>query len=217
MSAFRILAIVVPMVLSAQMCLAEQSAVQVASSFLPPGARMATVDRYDPKTGRTIESRPAVLDMHFVSENASDVVFAYTNTSQEPQARVLFIAILHKATNGYFKIFEKSYYESFLWSQDFATTGLRIVRLPGDSKDSVMVATARGASLGVQAELYRWEDGLGATNTMPSHPAAHRISLISEKDRFVLKLSFEKYPGEKGVPRPMLYRWDGRELKLNDG
>jgi hypothetical protein len=37
-----------------------------------------------------------------------------------------------------------------------------------------------------------------------------------QHNEFALKLSFEKYPGEKGVPQPILYRWDGHQLTRGD-
>lgn len=114
--------------------------------------------------------------------------------------------------DGYAKVFEKSYYERFLWVQNFETVGLRILKLPGESADSLAIVTAWGASLGAQAEVYRWEDGIGMVNLMPSQPAAHRISFTLKNGQFLLELSFEKYPGEKGVTPPILYRWDGHQL-----
>jgi hypothetical protein len=128
---------------------------------------------------------------------------------------VLFISILHQTSKGYLKVFEKSYYESFLWAQDFATAGLKLIRLPGESRDALLVATAQGASLGAQAEIYRWDDSMGTVNIMPDHPRVHHISITTENGRFLLTLSFEKYPGELGVPRALVYRWDGHELKTN--
>ena len=203
------LCVVIPLLSTAARA-AQQTPNEVASSFLPPGTRMADLQRFDPKTGKQIESAPAVFAGHFVSPNSNDIVFAYVNTA--PETKSLFVTVLHRLPNGYAKVFEKSYYERYLWVQDFATVGLKILKLPGESVDSVAVSTARGASLGVQTELYHWIDGAGMVNMMPSHPPAHQIAFILENNQFMLKLSFEKYPGEKGVPQPLLYRWDGHQL-----
>jgi hypothetical protein len=46
-------------------------------------------------------------------------------------------------------------------------------------------------------------DGFGLVNVMPSHPSAHHLSVNLENNQFLLELPFEKYPGEKGIPRPM--------------
>jgi hypothetical protein len=191
----------------------QQTPKEVASSFLPPGTRMAEVQRFDPKTGKPIESVPAVFAGHFVSPTSNDIAFAYVNARQDPETKSLFVTVLHQLPNGYAKIFEKSYFESYLWVQDFETVGLKILRLPGESVDSVAVCTARGASLGFEAELYHWIDGNGMVNVMPSHPPAHQIAFLLKNNQFILKLSFEKYPGEKGAPPPLLYRWDGRKLE----
>jgi hypothetical protein len=196
---------------------AQQTPKEIASSFLPPGTRMAEIQRFDPKTGNPIESNPAVLSGHFVSPESNDLVFAYMNASQEPQTRSLFVTVLHRSSEGYAIVFEKSFYERFLWVQDFATTGLKIVKLPGESVDSIAITTARGASLGAQTELYHWVDGVGMVNLMPSHPPAHQVAFILQRNQFALRLSFEKYPGERGVPQPMLYRWDGHQLARVDG
>lgn len=198
-------------------CSAQSKASDVAASFLPPGTRLAALERFDSKTGKPIESLPAVLTGHFISPKSDDIVFAYVNKSTDSDVKALFVTVLHKVPEGYAKVFEKTYYERFLWVQDFVTVGLKTLRLPGKPTDSVAVATARGASLGVQVELYNWEDGLGMVNLMPSHPSAHRFSFIEEKEQFRVQLSFEKYRGEKGVPPPAIYRWDGRQLTRATG
>jgi len=190
-----------------------QTPAEVASSFLRPGTRLAELQRFDSKTGNAIQAVPAALSGHFVSPGSNDVVFAYANASQDPQSKCLFVAVAHKLDEGYSIVFEKSFYGRYLWVQDFATVGLRILKLPGGSNDSIAIATARGASLGVEAELYHWEDGVGMVNLMPSHIPAHQISYILEANKFMLKLSFEKYPGEKGVSQPIVYRWDGHEMR----
>ncbi|SRR6266478_3591800 len=178
---------------------AQQTPKEVASSFLPPGTRMAELQRFDPKTGNPIETVPAVLSGHFVSPDSNDLAFAYVNASKDPQAKSLFVTVLHRLPEGYAIVFEKSFYQRFLRVQDFATTGLKTLRLPGELVDSIAITTARGASLGAQTELYLWIDGIGMTNVMPSHPPAHQVSFMLQRNQFALKLSFEKYPGEKGV------------------
>jgi len=86
---------------------------------------------------------------------------------------------------------------------------LRHVQLPMPASTSLMVYrrisycysnyhSARRLA-GAQTELYLWIDGIGMTNVMPSHPPAHQVSFMLQRNQFALKLSFEKYPGEKGV------------------
>lgn len=158
---------------------AQQTPKEVASSFLPPGTRMAEIRRFDPKTGTAVESVPAVLSGHFVSPESNDLVCAYVNVSQDSQPKSLFVSVLHRSSEGYAIVFDKSFYERFLWVQDFATTGLKTLKLPGESVDSIAITTARGASLGAQTELYHWVDGVGTVNLMPSHPPAElRACLI---------------------------------------
>lgn len=203
--------------LSPLVCAAQQTVSEAATSFLPPGTRLAELERFDSNTGNLIEKVPAILTGHFVTSNSTDIVFAYTNTSQDPQAKSLFMTVLHKLPEGYTKVFEKSFYERFLWVQDFRTVGLKIVKMPGESTDSIMFITARGASLGAQVEIYHWANGLGMINVMQPHPSAHKVTFSSETNQFTLTLSFEKYPGEKGVPQPMLFKWDGKELAPSSG
>src|SRR6202158_1557632 len=169
----RTLSVVFAFLLCSTTSAAQQNPRQIASSFPPPRTQMAQLDRFDSNTGKPIERTPAVLTGHFLSPKSEDMVLAYTNTADDPQTRSLFVAVLHKVDGGDSKGFDKSYYERFLWAQDFATVGLRILRLPGDQIDTIAVSTARGASLGVQTELYRWQDGVGMVNVMPSHPPAH--------------------------------------------
>ncbi len=208
----RLFPCVITLLISGSAHATQHTPYEAASSFLPPGTRIADLQRFDPKTGKPTESTPAVFAGHFVSPNSSDIVFACINKSQDPETKSLFVIMLHKVSESYSVVFEKSYFERFLWVQDFNTVGLKILKLPGETVDSVAIATARGASLGVQVELYHWVDGLGMTNVMPSHPPAHQISFLSEDNHFTLKLSFEKYPGEKGAPQPMLFRWNGHQL-----
>lgn len=190
----------------------EQALNSVVARFLPPGTKLADLRRFDPKTGNSVESTSAILSGHFVSSSSSDLAFAYVNESEDPQSKSLFVTVLHQGPDGYAVVFEKSFYERFLWVQDFSTVGFKLLKLPGESKDSIVIATARGASLGLQTEIYHWEDGIGMVNIMPEHPSAHHISLLSSDSQFAVRLSFEKYPGEKGVPQPMIYRWNGHEL-----
>ncbi len=173
---------------------------------------MAVLQRFDAQTGKPIESIPAVLAGHLLSPQSDDIAMAYINIAPDPQAKSLFVTVLHKLPDGYVKVFEKSYYGKFLWVQNFETVGLKVLKLPGELTDSLVVVTARGASLGAQAELYRWEDGVGMVDLMPRHLPAHRVSFVLDKDHLLVKLSFEKYSGEKGVPPPILYRWDGHQL-----
>jgi hypothetical protein len=198
-------------------CSAQQKPTDVASSFLSPGTRLAELERFDPSTGKPTQAVSAVITGHFVSPDSNDIVFAQVNTSQDPRAKSLFITVLHKLPSGYTNVFEKSYYQRYLWVQDFTTVGLKVLRLPGELIDSILISTARGASLGAQTELYHWVDGLGMVNVMPNHPPAHQVSFILGNNQFTLKLSFQKYPGEKGVPHPISYRWDGHKLARADG
>ncbi len=212
MKVLALLACAISPLLTAFTGASQQTSNQVIASFLPPGTRLAELQRFDPKTGKSIESTPAILTGHFISPNSDDIAFAYFNASPDPQVKSLFVTVLHKIPDGHAIVFQKSFYERFLWVQDFSTVGLKILKLPGESTDSMAIATARGASLGVQTELYHWVDGVGMVNIMPSHPSAHHVSFISNDSQFSIKLSFEKYPGEKNVPQPILYRWDGHEL-----
>ena len=190
----------------------QEAVIRTASSFLSPGTRFSTLVRSDSHTGSTIASQPAVLAGHLLSPDSDDIVFASANESKDKNASTLFLTTLHKFPNGYAIIFQKSYYQRFLWGQDFRTVGLRLVRLPDDSTDSILVITARGASLGAQVELYRWQRGVGMTNIMPDHPMAHRVSIVEGKGQFILKLAFQQYAGQKGIPEPIVYRWDGRQM-----
>ena len=49
------------MVLVAVTCAAQKKPTEVASLFLPPGTRIAELERFDPKTGKPTESLPAVI------------------------------------------------------------------------------------------------------------------------------------------------------------
>ena len=188
----------------------QQTPYEIARSFLPPGTRMAELQHFDPKTGKSIEGAPAVFSGHFISPDSDDIAFAYVNTA--PETKSLFVGVLHRLSSGYVEVFNRSYYERYLWVQNFATVGFKILTLPGESVDSLSISTARGASLGVQTELYHWVDGAGMVNVMPSHPPAHQIAFFFKDNQFMLKLSFAKYPGEKGVRQPIVYRWDGRQM-----
>lgn len=66
---------------------------KVASSFLPPGTRMARLERFDGKTGRSIKSVPAVLTGHFLSPQSDDMVMAYVKTAPDPQVKSLFVTV----------------------------------------------------------------------------------------------------------------------------
>jgi hypothetical protein len=194
-----------------------QKPVDTASTFLPPRTSFAMVEKFDSATGSPIEKHPAVFDGHFVSAGSNDIVFAYTNASPTTQSHALFMTVLHKLPDGYAKVFEKTYYDRFLWVQDFATVGIQVIKLPGQVTDSVVIATARGASLGAQVEIFTWQDGFGMVNVMPAHPSAHAVSLVRDKEQLSVRLSFEKYPGEKGVPTPMVFNWTGSAFKQNSG
>jgi hypothetical protein len=86
---------------------------------------MAEMQRFDPKTGNPVESAPAVLSGHFVSSDSNDLVFAYVNASQDPQAKALFVTVLHRLPEGYAIVFEKSLY--FFPVQE---AGLRCLPVP---------------------------------------------------------------------------------------
>ena len=212
MTTLRMLTLSISFLLPAAACFGQQKPSQIASAFLPPRTQIVTLNRFDPTTGKLIGSLPAVLTGHFLSQTSNDIVFAYVNEAKDPQVASVFVTMLHELSDGYAKVFEMTYCGRSLWVQDFATVGLKVFRLPGRSTDSVVIATARGASLGFQTEVYNWVDGFGLVNVMPTHPSAHHLSFTLENNQFLLELSFEKYPGEKGIPRPVVYRWDGHQL-----
>jgi len=190
----------------------QRSPSEVALSFLPPGTQFAKLERTDSKTGKVIESRPAVLSGHLLSSTSNEIAFAYTNVSPGGEMKSLFVSVLHRLSDGYELVFEISYYGRYLWGQDFETMGLKTISFPGDRKECLAITTAVGASLGAQVEIYCWSDGLGMVNVMPGNGSVHRVAFLHDKDEFAVQLTFQRYPGEKGVPPPAVYRWDGTKM-----
>jgi len=193
-------------------CSAQDNPEEVAKAFLPPRAQFAEFVRSDPKTGETIQRSPAILSGHIVSQKSDDIVFAYQTRLQDPQIKSLFVALLHKAASGYVKVYEITYYQRYLWAQDFSTVGLKLVPLRGTDAYCLAVTTAVGASLGATVEVLRWDDTQGLVNVMLTNGSVYHVSFLDDKEGLSVTLSFEKYPGEKGVQPPILYRWDGRKF-----
>ena len=193
-------------------CSAQDNPEEVAKAFLPPRAQFAEFVRSDPKTGETIQRSPAILSGHIVSQKSDDIVFAYQTRLQDPHIKSLFVALLHKAASGYAMVYEITYYNRYLWAQDFSTIGLKLVKLRGANAYCLAVTTAVGASLGATVEVLKWDDTQGLVNVMPANESAHHVSFVEDKEGLSVVLAFEKYPGEKGVRPPMSYRWDGRKF-----
>ena len=90
--------------------------------------------------------------------------------------------------------------------------GLKLVPLRGTDAYCLAVTTGVGACLGATVEVLKWDDTQGLMNVMPANESAHHVSFVEGKEGLSVRLSFEKYPGEKGVQPPILYRWDGRRF-----
>src|SRR5207253_5155116 len=82
----------------------QDKAEETARAFLPPGARIATLETFDPKTGQRTESAPAALSGHVLSANSNDIIVAYETTAEDIHSRSLFVTLLHKTKSGYDKL-----------------------------------------------------------------------------------------------------------------
>lgn len=191
---------------------AQQSAYDVARTFLPPQGEMAELVTYDPSTGEPIERRPAVLMGQIASSDVKDIVFAYYTRVADLGWKSLFVAILHKTDSGYVKLSEVVYPNRVLWVQEFATNGLNVLRLPGRDTDSISMITSSGASLGGQLEIFNWDSDWGLKNVMPGNTSVRHFGFKENKESLTITLSFERYPGEEGVPPPIVYKWCGDEF-----
>jgi hypothetical protein len=186
---------------------AQQTPELVAKGFLPPGTEIAQLRKLDPES-KQVKSVPAIVTGHVVSAESSDIVFAYMNPAGESYDKSLFIGLLHRRDSAYVKIYEMTYYGRILLVHD----ALRLLRLPRDSRDSIVLFSGIGASLGGEVQVFRWNDSWGLVNVMPNNGGVHHVSFVEDKEGLSVRLSFEKYPGEKGVQPPSLYRWDGRKF-----
>ena len=186
---------------------AQETPEFVAKYFLPPRTQIAQLRKLDPES-KQVKSVPAIVTGHIVSAESSDIVFAYMNPAAESYDKSLFISLLHGGNSGYVKIYEMTYYGRILLTHD----ALGLLRLPGDSRDSIVLFSGIGASLGGELQVFRWTDPWGLVNVMPNNGGVHGFSFVEGKDGLKVVLSTEKYLGEKGVPPPVSYRWDGRKF-----
>lgn len=191
----------------------QPEVISVVKKFLPPNTQLATLEAYDSQTGKAKTRRPAVLSGQLIRGSSNDVVFAYYSTIPDLGTKTLYVSVLHKTGTEYVKLCELSYYNRVLWVQDFKTVGLRLIQLPGDSVDSILVMSGIGASLGAQVQIFQWRDGLGLIDVMPHNNSVRSLSLKQEKGEFGIILSFSKYPGEPGTPPPVRYTWDGESFQ----
>lgn len=188
---------------------ARNGLTEIANRFLPPGAEIAELYKLDPKTNTVSVRNPAVLTAHIVSENSSDLVLAYYSQGSPPDIdKSLFVDVLHQTKAGYAKVWEGTYYGQVLIVPD----ALALVKLPGEKRHAVAVISGRGASLGGQLQILRWDTTWGVLNVMPENGPAHGFSFVREAGTLKVKLSFEKYPGEKGVPPPIVFQWQGNRF-----
>lgn len=180
--------------------------VEIASRFLPPGAEIGNIYKINPATGKRGDQSPAVLVAHVISASSNDLVLAYYSPASSPGLdRSLFVDLLHEGKTGYVKVWEGSYYGHILLVPD----ALRVLKLPGEKRDAVGLISGRGASIGGQLQILRWDATWGFVNVMPENGPAHGFSLNEDSGKLTVTVSFEKYPGEKGVPPPIMFRWDG--------
>jgi len=196
-------------------CSAQEDVGKIVRRFLPPGADLVEFVKANPRTGKIVQRSLAVLSGHIAGPKSRDIVFAYHTNLKEVEGRPLFVALLHKTDSGYVKIFEKTYYNRYLWAQDFSTVGLKLLSVPANQQQLLAVTTAIGASLGATVEVLAWDDVDGLVNTMPGNNSVRHVLFSEDKPVLLVTLSFEKYPREQGVPPPQVYRWDGRRFVKN--
>ena len=194
------------------LCLGANGSVaaDVAKSFLPPGSRMVQLEKYDPKTGKVTGSEPAAIACHILSPESDDIIFAYETPEGDAHNKVLFVDLLHKSEQRYVKLQELSYYGEHLWTQDFATIGLKLIHPPESRTDAVAVMTGIGAALGGQLQVFKWDPDFGLRDVMPENGSVKKFYFTQEKNGVRIRLSFERYPGDREAPAAIIYLWDGK-------
>lgn len=181
-------------------------AVKVARRLLPPRAELAELVTLAPGTFQESKTQKAVLSGHIVSPTSNDIVFAYYTPASAPDHdKVLFLALLHETPKGFVKLYEVTYYGRLLM-RDVSMPGIRLLGLEGDGRHSIAIYQGIGASLGGQLEMLQWKEDRGLVNIMPPNGSVRRVSIMGEGKDLMIKLSSEKYEGQKDAPS-LSFRW----------
>ena len=186
-----------------------QNPLEIAIKFLPPSTKLAETYKLDAKTRSATEREPAVLAGHFLSARSEDIAFAYYTPASSPDhEKCFFVALLHKSSSGYVKLWEQSFYsEGFITPQ-----AMRLIKVSREHPDLLAVVTGLGASVGGRLRVFRWDATWGFTNVAPENQGGHQFDFSQSEKGPRVTVSFEKYPGDTGARPPVTYSWDGKKL-----
>jgi hypothetical protein len=196
---------------------AGRDPIAAARSFLPPRSELAQLYSFDYKLGRVTRRWPAVLPAHVMGPTSEDIIFAYYSPTVNTVEKTLFITLLHRAPDGYEKVYEKSYRSQVLLAPD----SLRIFHLQGEATDALAVMAGVGASLGGHLDVLVWRGVKGWVNVFPPNGGVHYFYFFPTPHELAVALSRARRPGPDGKPSleppPAWFKWDGRGFTPGGG
>jgi hypothetical protein len=137
----------------------EDNSWLLTPGLVPKGSHICTLNTADLKTGRIVSSEPALLRGDLTTSRAENIVVAYS-AQDGTSCRSAQIIVLQKSNKEWKSLAIFSYPDKYLWAEDGKTTGLQLIRLPGDDRDGLQVITAQGANLGAILQIFRWNPKL---------------------------------------------------------
>lgn len=187
-------------------CHAQTQTINIVSQFISPGASIAQLFAADPLTGRTTETKPAVIQI--MLDGSRDIAFAESTKINAGKNQVLTISVLQPEDNGYRPVFIRTYYDKVLFAQDFKTIGFQEIKLD-DGKAGLLVITSSGASLGGDIEIFTWKEGEGLVNVVPAKVGGgHSFTWIDDRGKLRLSIAYGRSKYDTNVPPPVSLAWN---------
>jgi hypothetical protein len=191
--------------LSISICVAEQSPDQLARRYLPQGTTLESLRAFDPQT--KTEKREPAAKMGRMKGGKTYLALVYNRASSD---RSLTLRVVLDP-EGRAVIRERLIPGTFLWVQDYVTTGFQVLDLNADGQDEIITISSQGASLGAYLNIFairgtEMEDLL--TKPQGREIGGYRFDFMKKPQGDYSVMTY----GKEGSSR-QIYRWDGKRFK----
>jgi hypothetical protein len=178
---------------------------EVARRFLPPNTQLAEVYTFDYQSGHVSSRSPAVLTGHIMSPESEDIVFAYYSPRVDAVEKTLFVTLLHPSSSVYRKAYEVAYHAEVL----LVPSAMQVFHLDGLTTDVFSVIHGRGAAVGGEVNVFRWDPLTGLKNLFPANGSVNYFAITQDGGHVKVRLGYGKAIKQGPFQQ---YVWNGRQF-----